>query len=106
MNDISIKGMAALRRLLFSMRWDDQGGYCGYMGDGKWSFVTTGLPQITPEDLNSLFEFAGIVPDVIISLGSCTDCAFSINGQERGYKLPCFYCKRPSHSHFEPKDHV
>ncbi len=96
------KGMIILREILLSMRWDNQDGYCDYMGDGKWAFITTSLPQITPEQLNDLFEFAGIIPDVIIPLGQCVDCIHAIDGRERGYKPPCLFCKRLVYSRFIP----
>lgn len=93
-------GLDALRAVLRRLRWDNQGGYPGYEGDGKWSFVTTGLPQTTPDELNQLFALAGIEPDVIMSLGHCEDCAHSVDGQERGYKQPCSGCLRPLMSNF------
>lgn len=30
-------------------RWDDQGGYVSYNGDGQWGFVTTSLD--TPDEM-------------------------------------------------------
>jgi hypothetical protein len=96
-------GMVALRAVLKRMRSDDQGGYISYGGDGKWHFVTAGLPQTTPEELNALFALAGIEPDVIIPKGACADCKFARDGRERGYESPCLGCKRPYHSNFEPR---
>lgn len=93
--------MTALRRVLTRMRWDDQGGYPGLI-DGKWNFVTTGLPQTTPEELDALFALAGIVPDEIVTKGHCEDCAHAVNGRERGYSGPCSPCKRPQMSNFVP----
>ncbi len=98
------RGLAALRRVLRGLRWNDQGGYPGYRGRGKWDFVSTGLPQTTPEDLNALFALANIKPDVIISRGDCKHCANSKNGREQGYSTrACFSCKKPRMSNFRRK---
>lgn len=100
--------MDVLRRVLKRLRWDDQGGYPGYRGDGKWAFVSVGLPQVDADELNALLEFAGIVPDEIVPLGSCADCKFAIiyergtPAQERGYRSPCVGCMRPRHDRFVP----
>ena len=94
------RGIAALREILKQLRWDDQGGYPSYAGNGRWLFATTSLPQTTPEQLNALFAMVGIVPDKIESLGSCQECAHSIGGHERGYVRPCLDCKRPKMSNF------
>jgi hypothetical protein len=105
-------GIIALRSILKSMRWDDQGGYSSYLGDGKWGFVSTGLPQTTPKQLNALFDLAGIVPDVIVPKGYCEDCAHAkpnareggfITYHEQGYAGPCSPCKRPKMSNFVPR---
>lgn len=85
-----------IRRLLREMRWDDQGGYASRYG-GKWSFVSTGLGQVTPKELDQLFKFAGMTPDEIDIVGPCSECANSDNGYERGYSAPCSSCLRPSH---------
>jgi hypothetical protein len=90
-----------LRTALRRLRWDDQDGYPGYHGNGRWDFVSTGLP-VTPDELNALFELAGIVPDVIVPLGHCEDCLHAVNGRERGYVEPCGSCKRPRMSNFVP----
>ena len=95
--------MEVLRKVLLRMRSDRQDGYPGYEGDGKWGFVSTGLPQVTPDELNELFELAGVVPDPIETLGLCRDCKHSINGRERGYEMPCLKCLRPKHDLWEPK---
>lgn len=94
------KGIATLRRLLRSMRWHDQGGYVS-RSDGKWDFVSTGLPQTTPEDLDELFALAGIEPDEVVPKGNCFHCKHAReDGSERGYDQPCCSCTRPYHSHF------
>ena len=94
-------GVKTLRKILRRMRWDDQGGYCSYQGDGKWSFASTSIGQIEGDELNDLFALAGIKPDVIESNGDCEDCVFSLDGgRERGYAAPCCKCSRPGHSHF------
>lgn len=96
-------GLDVLRKVLMRLRWDDQGGFVGYHGKGKWDFLSTALPQVTPEELNALMDLVGIVPDKIVSLGSCRNCAHSDKGRERGYKPPCVSCKRPRMSNFQPK---
>lgn len=100
-------GMKVLRKLLRSMRWDDQDGYLDIGPDGKHrGFVTAGLPQATPEELDTLFEFAGIVPNPIVSNGSCSTCAHAkvIEGKayERGYERPCSPCGRPKMTNYVP----
>lgn len=96
------KGLDALRAVLRRMRWNDQGGYPG-LYKGKWTFVSTGLPQTTPKELNALFAMAGIVPDEIQSIGDCETCKFSENGRERGWRdTHCIHCKRPKMSEYKP----
>lgn len=90
----------SLRALLKRMRWDDQGGYPSYLGDGKWSFVSTSIGQVSPALLNDLFALVGIEPDVIEPIGTCADCVFAVDGSERGYASPCLECKRPRMSNF------
>lgn len=85
-----------VRRLLRDMRWDDQGGYVS-RHNGRWSFVSTGLGQVTPVELDKLFTFAGMTSDEIEIVGDCVDCANSDEGRERGYSAPCVSCLRPSH---------
>lgn len=100
------KGLAALRRVLRAMRWHDQGGYVS-RDNGKWSFVSTGLPQTTPEELDALFAMAGIEPDEIVVKGACFHCKHARDdGSERGYENPCSPCKRPYHSNFVPADRI
>jgi hypothetical protein len=96
------RGIQALRSVLQRTRWDDQGGYPGYRGNGKWDFVSTGL-QTTPKELNALFALVGLVPDVITPKGSCKECRNSNCGVEYGYKTKtCCTCKRPQMSNFAP----
>lgn len=97
------KGIDALRDVLQRMRSDDQGGYSLYQGNGKWAFVSTGLPQTTPEELNKLFALVGVEPDMIQSLGSCKTCRYSIGGRSRGYARPCGSCKMPMASNWEKR---
>lgn len=93
-----------VRRLLRAMRWDVQGGYPS-RHRGMWHFVSTGLGQVTPDELDKLFAFAGVTPDEIEVAGDCSDCANSANGRERGYVAPCVSCLRPSHiNNFVPID--
>lgn len=99
--NITEENLAALRSVLSRMRWHDQGGFSGYVGNREWSFVSTGLPQTGPDELNALMDLAGIIPDKIVSLGDCSDCFHSENGREKGYRQPCLSCKRPRMSNFE-----
>lgn len=100
------KGVATLRRLLRAMRWDDQGGYSSRQ-NGKWLFISTGLPQTTPEDLDELFALAGIEPDEVVPKGNCFHCKHAReDGRERGYDQPCCTCTRPYHSNFVPANRV
>lgn len=105
-------GILALRSVLKRLRWDDQGGYPSYEGDGKWGFSSTGLPQTTPEELNALFALAGLKPDAIKPKGSCEDCVHAkacyrvggfITYHEQGYAGPCCPCKRPLMSNFKAR---
>lgn len=96
-----------LRTVLMRLRWDKQDGFPGVGPDGKYTghagFITTDLPQVTPEELDQLMELAGIMPDQIINLGLCKDCLHARpDGTERGYSRPCVMCSRPQHSHFTP----
>jgi hypothetical protein len=98
------KAIRVLGVILQRMRWDDQGGY-PHRHDGAWTFVSTGLPQTTPEELDILFAGCGIEPDEIESLGPCAECAHArvlASGErvERGYQKPCLGCLRPRHSNF------
>ena len=93
-------GMEALRGVLIRMRSERQDGYNCYSGEGNWHFSSTGL-SVYPEELNALFDMAGITPDEIQSLGKCKDCIHSLNGRERGYDMPCCKCLRPKHDLFE-----
>ena len=85
--------------MLRRLRWDDQGGYPHYLGDGKWNVLGSSLP-VSPTELNALFEWVGIVPEVIVPRGECAHCQHAILGHERGYVEPCCSCKRPQMSNF------
>jgi hypothetical protein len=103
---VTADAQRVIRRLLRDMRWNDQGGYPS-RHNGKWSFVSTGLGQATPKELDMLFKFAGMIPDEIEIAGDCADCANSDNGHERGYAAPCCSCLRPSHiNHFVPRENL
>jgi hypothetical protein len=96
-------GIQVLRDILKRKRWDDQGGYAGYRGNGKWDFVSTGLAHVTPKELNALFALVGVVPDAIVAKGACKDCRNSKDGYEQGYSThACITCKRPKMSNFAP----
>lgn len=99
---VTKKRLELLARVLLRLRWDEQGGFVSRNKRG-WDFVTGGLPQVTPKEMDELFKLAGVVPDEIISAGPCSGCAFSLDGRERGYDHPCGGCKRPLHSRFKPK---
>ena len=96
--------LVVLRGVLSRLRWDRQGGFVDYEGGGRWSFVSAGLPQVSPDELNALMALAGIEPDVIVPLGPCRTCVHSINGCERGYSKPGVSCLRPYHDLYEPME--
>lgn len=106
-------GITALRTILWRGRWHDQGGYAGRC-NGEWQFITGGVGHATPEEMDALFDLAGLEPEEIESMGSCRYCKFAVvnekNGRvgERGYVDPCLSCKRPRMSHFEmvPEDQL
>lgn len=101
-----LRARRILRNSLVRDRWDDQGGYSSFH-DGKWMFASTSIGQFTPEEMNALFAFAGVVPDEIEVVGTCADCANSDGGYERGYAAPCSSCLRPSHINgFVPRDNL
>lgn len=93
------EGIKVLKKVLKRLRWNDQGGYPSRV-NGRWAFVTGGLPQATPEEHDALFALAGIVPDEIKSKGEFKDCVHSKNGHEQGYSGKCSPCKRPRMSNF------
>ncbi len=102
----TLDALRIIRRLLADMRWDNQGGYSSRY-NGKWNFVSTGLGQVTPKELDQLFEFAGMTPDEIEIVGECSNCANSREGYERGYEAPCVSCLRPSHINgFVPQENL
>lgn len=96
-------GFAVLRAVLRRKRLDDQGGYPD-VRDGKFTgFVSTSLPQVTPEELDALFALAGVVPDAIVPLGDCDDCVSgNAAGGDLGWAEPCCSCKRPKMTNFVP----
>jgi len=106
-------GIVALRDILKRMRWDDQGGYPGYFGNGRWGFVSTSMSQVTPEELNLLFALADITPDTIKTKGYCEDCVFAkachrddglVTYHEQGYSSKeCTECQRPKMSNFKAR---
>jgi hypothetical protein len=104
--DLKEKALDVLGAILRRMRSDQQGGYPS-LHRGKWSFVSTGLPQTSPKELNVLFAGCGIVPDEIKSNGSCETCInarITDDGErvERGYAAPCSGCLRPKMSNYLP----
>lgn len=105
MNDNKTKehpGVVALRRMLRDMRSDDQDGYMGFR-NGKWD-NPNGHPVgcATPDELDAMFDLVGVVPDEIVSKGTCDTCRESDQGRERGYFGKCSPCMRPSHSNWAP----
>lgn len=104
---VILQGIAALRTVLTGLRWHSQNGYPSYHGDGKWAFVSTGLPQVPPGDLNALFALAQIEPDVIKRYGACGTCRYSDkDGNGRGYGPPCAGCPQPAMLNYEPRERV
>ena len=99
--------LEVLRDVLMRLRSEDQDGFDDVGPDGKYAghavFVSMGLPQVTPEELDALMELAGIVPDPIESNGRCSECVHArLNGRERGWGRPCSGCSRPKMTNFEP----
>jgi hypothetical protein len=98
-------GMKALREILRGMRLHDQGGYTDVGKDGKFAghagFISSGIGQATPEQLDALFDLAGIVPDAIEPLGSCRECVWGdARGGDLGWGAPCAGCCRPKMTNF------
>jgi hypothetical protein len=106
----TLENLEVLRTVLLRLRNDDQGGFNCYRAGvqelgGHWMFVSTALPQTTPDELDALMDLAGIIPDEIVPIGHCYKCKFSNeHGNERGYKEPCLTCKHPLMSNFQEKD--
>jgi len=104
-------GIVALRKALKERRDDEQGGYSGYCGGGKWSFAATSVGHFTPEEYNALFDLVGIVPDEVPVKGHCEDCKFAkpcekegfVTFHGQGYVGPCLTCKGASMSNFKPR---
>lgn len=75
------------------------GGLPGYLGEGRWAFVTT-VVQLSPNAMNAAFRLMGIFPKPVEPKGSCETCEFSEEGRERGYRRPCMSCIRPIMSNY------
>lgn len=96
-------GVAALRGLLRTMYRPEQGGGIPLRSpEGRWLFSAIGLGTVTAEQLDALFDLAGLVPKAVEQRGSCRDCRWAKNGKSRGYTYPCSPCTRPWMSNFEP----
>lgn len=97
------KGLEALRAILKRMRNDEQNSYHD-VKNGKFSgFISRGFGQATPDELNAIFELAGIVPDGIQVNGTCKDCVFgNAGGGDLGWAQPCCSCSRPKMTNFVP----
>jgi len=91
-----------LQEVLEQNGWADQGGFSGYKGNGEWAWVSSAL-TVTPEQMNSLFDLAGLEPKRIIPRGSCNTCQYSRDGRERGFENPCGPCKRPIMSNYRKR---
>ncbi|MBO9428051.1 hypothetical protein [Sulfitobacter sp. R18_1] len=89
-----------LKDILLPMRWADQGGHPHYRGDGKWDFSSTTV-VVNADQLNILFEAAGVTPEIIEPLGSCASCIHSKDDRGQGYVGSCLSCKGPIMSNFE-----
>ena len=100
-------GIEVLRRGLWSERWHNQGGYVCRSKNG-WDFASSPVGQFTPDEMDALFAMAGLTPDVIDPLGSCSECKHAEvapNGKryERGWVGgKCPPCERPRMTNFEP----
>lgn len=94
-----------IRDILVQYRNKEQDGYLDYR-DGKWSHDIAILRSlISSDEMNTLFAFAGIVPDPVVPLGSCGTCRFAVDvkGNNRGWGRPCSSCSMPKHSNWEPR---
>ena len=95
-----------LRSVLMRLRNEAQDGFHDVGPDGKFAgysaWTTTSL-NVTPEELDSLMELAGIVPDPIQRKGKCADCVHArLNGRNRAWGRPCSACQSPKMSNFAP----
>lgn len=96
-------GLRALREILSRMYSGKQGGgITGYSQTRGWAFVSSGIGQATPEQLDALFDLVGLQPRPVVPRGACADCRWAKDGRERGYSFPCAPCTRPWLSSFEP----
>ncbi len=89
-----------LREALKRERNEKQGGY-DHMRDGK--FTERLSVTFSKEEADCLFEMVGLVPDPIVPLGECDDCANAdAGGVPRGWDIPCSGCASPKMSRFVP----
>lgn len=89
-----------LREALKRQRDNEQDGY-NHLSDGK--FTERLLVAFTKEEADCLFEMVGLVPDPIVPLGECDDCANAdAGGEHRGWDTPCSGCASPKMSNFVP----
>ena len=100
-------GIKVIRRILWDMRWHDQGGYVCRNADGTWMSVGHGLGAVDNDEIAALFNMAGFQPDAIDPIGSCSDCKHAEvmpdgTRQGRGWGSPCLGCKTPRMTLFEP----
>ncbi len=100
-------GLVTLRRVLMRLRSERQDGFHDVGADGKYAgnvvWLTSGLPQVTPEELDKLMELAGITPDPIMPNGTCRECIHAEpSGRTRGRSSPCISCARPKMTNFDP----
>ena len=100
-------GIAVLRGLFRSMRREDQDGYDD-VKDGKFvGFIARPVGSASPDEMNALFDLAGIVPDAIEPSGSCETCVFGVplpDGRTGtlGWSRPCCSCAAPKLTEFVP----
>jgi len=92
--------VTVLRQALGRERDERQGGYHNMKGG---EFTERLVVRFEKEDVARLFAAVGIVPDPIVPLGSCDDCANADEGGEpRGWDQPCSSCSHPKMVNFVP----
>jgi len=100
----NIDAMRVLAKAIRQLRDDKQDGYPN-IENGK--FVHGTSLRFEPEELDTLCEAAGIVPDAVMVNGDCSECVYgNARGGDLGWSNPCCSCARPKMMHFVSLDAV